>query len=41
MGGDIALWMLALLIGMILLGVHIGVAFAICSALGVFLMLGR
>ena len=40
MGGDIALWMLALLIGMILLGVHIGVAFAICSALGVFLMLG-
>ncbi|NKB53987.1 MAG: TRAP transporter large permease subunit [Rhizobiaceae bacterium] len=40
MGGDIALWMLALLVGMILLGVHIGVAFAICSALGVFLMLG-
>lgn len=40
MGGDIALWMLALLIGLILFGVHIGVAFAICSALGVWLMLG-
>ncbi len=39
MGGDIALWMLALLIGLILLGVHIGVGFAICSALGVWLML--
>jgi len=39
-GGDIALWMLALLIGLILFGVHIGVAFAICSALGVWLMLG-
>ena len=40
MGGDIALWMLALLVGMILFGVHIGVSFAICSALGVWLMLG-
>lgn len=40
MGGDIALYMLGLLIGMILLGVHIGVAFAVCSALGVWLMLG-
>ena len=39
MGGDIALWMLALLITLILLGVHIGVGFAICSALGVWLML--
>lgn len=39
MGGDIALYMLGLLIGLILLGVHIGVAFAICSALGVWLML--
>ncbi len=39
MGGDIALWMLALLVGMILFGVHIGVSFAICSALGVYLML--
>ena len=40
MGGDIVLWMLALLISMIVFGVHIGIAFAICSALGVFLMLG-
>ena len=40
MGGDIALYMLALLVGLILLGVHIGVAFAVCSALGVWLMLG-
>lgn len=40
MGGDIALYMLGLLIVLILLGVHIGVAFAVCSALGVFLMLG-
>lgn len=40
MGGDIALWMLALLIVFILMGVHIGVSLAICSALGVWLMLG-
>lgn len=40
MGGDIALYMLGLLVGLILLGVHIGVAFAVCSALGVWLMLG-
>lgn len=40
MGGDIALWMLALLIILILFGVHIGVSLAICSALGVWLMLG-
>ncbi|MGI9484566.1 MAG: TRAP transporter large permease [Geminicoccaceae bacterium] len=40
MGGDIALWMLALLIFLILLGVHIGVSLAICSALGVWLMIG-
>jgi len=40
MGGDIALYMLGLLIGLIILGVHIGVAFAVCSALGVWLMLG-
>jgi len=39
MGGDIALYMLGLLITLILLGVHIGVAFAFCSALGVWLML--
>jgi len=40
MGGDIVLWMLALLIVFILMGVHIGVSLAICSALGVYLMLG-
>jgi len=40
MGGDIVLWMLGLLIVLILLGVHIGVSLAICSALGVWLMLG-
>ncbi|MEM7613444.1 MAG: TRAP transporter large permease [Pseudomonadota bacterium] len=40
MGGDIVLWMLALLILLILLGTHIGVALAVCSALGVWLMLG-
>ena len=40
MGGDIALWMLALLIGLIFLGTHIAVALAVCSALGVWLMLG-
>jgi len=39
MGGDIALYMLGLLITLILLGVHIGVAFAVCSALGVWIML--
>ena len=40
MGGDIALWMLGLLIVLIFLGVHIGIALGICSALGVWLMLG-
>lgn len=40
MGGDIALWMLGLLIVLILMGVHIGVSLAVCSALGVWLMLG-
>ena len=40
MGGDIVLWMLALLIGLILFGVHIGIALAVCSAVGVWLMLG-
>jgi C4-dicarboxylate transporter DctM subunit len=40
MGGDIALWMLGLLVLLILMGVHIGVSFAVCSALGVWLMLG-
>ncbi len=41
MGGDIVLWMLGLLIVLILLGVHIGVALAVCSGVGVFLMLGN
>ena len=40
MGGDIVLWMLALLIVLIVSGAHIGVALAICSGLGVFLILG-
>ena len=40
MGGDIVLWMLALLIVLIMLGVHIGISLAICSALGVWLILG-
>ena len=40
MGGDIVLWMLGLLILFILLGTHIAIALAICSALGVWLMLG-
>lgn len=40
MGGDIVLWMLGLLILLILLGTHIGVALAVCSGLGVYLMLG-
>lgn len=40
MGGDIVLWMLGLLIVLILMGTHIGVALAVCSALGVWLMLG-
>ncbi|MEM8870138.1 MAG: TRAP transporter large permease [Pseudomonadota bacterium] len=40
MGGDIVLWMLGLLILLILLGTHIGIALAVCSALGVWLMLG-
>ncbi len=38
MGGDIVLYMLALLIVMILLGVHIGVSLAVCSGLGVYIM---
>ncbi len=40
MGGDIVLYMLGLLIVLILLGVHIGVALGLCSSLGVYLMLG-
>jgi C4-dicarboxylate transporter, DctM subunit len=40
MGGDIVLYMLALLIVLILLGVHIGVSLAVTSTLGVYLMFG-
>ena len=40
MAGDVVLWMLALLIGLILLGTHIGIALAVCSAVGVWIMLG-
>lgn len=38
MGGDIVLMMLGVLIVLILLGVHIGVALALCSGVGVFIM---
>ncbi|AKS46365.1 TRAP transporter, DctM subunit [Octadecabacter temperatus] len=40
MGGDIVLLMLGLLVFLIVLGTHIGVALALCSGLGVFLILG-
>ena len=40
MGGDIVLYMLGLLIVMIMLGVHIAIALAACSALGVYLIFG-
>lgn len=40
MGTDIAIYMIGLLIVMILMGIHIGIALGICSALGVFLMMG-
>ena len=38
MGGDIVLMMLGALIVLILLGVHIGVALALCSGVGVYIM---
>ena len=38
MGGDIVLMMLGVLIVLILLGVHIGVALALCSGVGVYIM---
>ena len=41
MGGDIVLWMLGLLIVLIMLGTHIGLALALCSGIGVWLMMGR
>ena len=40
MGGDIVLWMLGLLIVLVLMGTHIAIALAFCSAFGVWLMLG-
>jgi C4-dicarboxylate transporter, DctM subunit len=39
MGGEIVLYMLALLIVLILLGVHIGVALAVCSGVGLFIIM--
>jgi tripartite ATP-independent transporter DctM subunit len=41
MGGEIVLWMLGLLVVLIMLGTHIGLALALCSGLGVWLMLGH
>ena len=38
MGGDIVIMMLGVLLVLILLGVHIGVALALCSGVGVFIM---
>lgn len=40
MGGDIVLYMLGLLILLIISGVHIAIALAACSVIGVWLMLG-
>lgn len=40
MGADIALYMLGLLVVLVLLGVHIGIALGVVSALGVYLMMG-
>lgn len=41
MGIDIAFYMMGLLVVMILLGFHIAIALGICSALGVYLMMGN
>lgn len=41
MGGEIVLWMLGLLIVLIMLGTHIGLALALCSGIGVWIMMGR
>jgi len=38
MGGEIVIYMLGALIVLILLGAHIGVALALCSGVGVFIM---
>ena len=40
MGVDIVLWMLLLLLIQVFIGIHIGIALAFCSGLGVYLMLG-
>ena len=40
MGADIVLWMLLLLLIQVFIGIHIGIALAFCSGLGVYLMLG-
>ena len=40
MGVDIAFYMMGLLVVMVLLGFHIGIALGLCSALGVYLMMG-
>ncbi|MGC1442926.1 MAG: TRAP transporter large permease [Burkholderiaceae bacterium] len=40
MGADIALYMLGLLIILVVLGVHIGIALGVVSGLGVYLMMG-
>lgn len=41
MGADIAIYMLLLMLGLILLGVHIAVALGVVSFLGVYLILGN
>ena len=40
MGADIVLWMLLLLLIQVFIGIHIGIALAFSSGLGVYLMLG-
>jgi len=40
MGADIVLYMMALLVFLVVLGIHIAVALALCSVLGIWLMLG-
>lgn len=41
MGADIVLYMMALLVLLVVLGIHIAVALALCSVLGIWLMLGN
>lgn len=41
MAADIVLWMMALLVAAVILGLHIAVALALCSVLGIWLMLGN